>query len=355
MKVAMLAAGSSIHTARWANGLCRRGHEVSLVTMHAPKERLDFGVEVHQLRFCNSAGYVLNAPELIWLLARIQPDIVHAHYASGYGTLARLSGFHPLVVSVWGSDVFDFPFEAKWKRRLLKKNLHAADRIASTSKVMKEQVERLISPKAAIAVTPFGVDTEMFSPRPQRKPGTITIGTVKSMAPKYGIETLIRAFHVVVSRGGDDLRLVLVGSGPQEGYLKNLTHELGIESKCHFVGPVSHAEVPGWLNTFDMYCALSTSESESFGVAVIEASACGLPVVVSDVGGLPEVVVDTVTGFVVPRESPLEAADKIEALIRDSELRARLGDAGRQHVLDSYSWEHCLDLMESLYNEVLTP
>ena len=90
-----------------------------------------------------------------------------------------------------------------------------------------------------------------------------------------------------------------------------------------------------------MYVALS--RSESFGVAVIEASACGLPVVVSNVGGLPEVVEQGVTGFIVPPEDPAAAADALEQLLASKELRERMGSAGRDRVERLYAWEACVD------------
>jgi glycosyltransferase involved in cell wall biosynthesis len=91
--------------------------------------------------------------------------------------------------------------------------------------------------------------------------------------------------------------------------------------------------------------ALSRADSESFGVAVIEASACGLPVVVSDAGGLPEVVRDGITGAVVPRDNPAQAAAAILSLMRDAAERQQWGQAGRSHVMEHYEWNVCVDRM----------
>lgn len=352
MKIAFLAGHSSIHTVKWVNEMAGRGHDIHLITMHFGTEELHKNIKVYNLPFKPPLGYYSNLFHIRKLLKQIQPDILNTHYASGYGTLARLSGFQPNLLSVWGSDVFDFPFESGLKMKIMQKNLKATTRIASTSNIMKKQTESIYKHKNDIAVTPFGVDCEWFRPIQVEKDNSkIIIGTVKKMDPKYGISTLIEAFALVKNRTEQVLELVLVGGGPQEEELKLLAKNLGVESSVKFIGVVPHHEVPRWLNSFDIYVALS--DSESFGVAIVEASACGIPVVVSDAGGLPEVTKDGVTGYIVPRHNPEMAADKLEILINDEELRTKMGKAGREFVLENYEWQENADRMESLYKEVI--
>ncbi len=353
MKIAFLAAGDSIHTIRWVNALAKRGHEVYLLTMHASGEPLHENVFEYILRYPSPLGYYLNMFHVRRVLNVIKPDLLHAHYASGYGTLARLSGYKPYLLSVWGSDVYDFPEESCIKEYVLRKNLASADRITSTSHCMKVQTEKYIKTQCPIEVIPFGVDLEIFCPRPNRDSEKITIGMVKQMAPKYGPEFLLRAF-AIINKKYINSRLVLVGGGPQEEELKRLAHKLGVAECCQFIGPVPHGEVPKWLNSFDIYCAPSTLDSESFGVAVIEASACGVPVIVSRVGGLPEVVQNRITGIVVPPKNDNFLAQALEDLIINKELRQRMGEAGRKFVEQFYAWESCVDKMEKLYYEILS-
>jgi glycosyltransferase involved in cell wall biosynthesis len=184
----------------------------------------------------------------------------------------------------------------------------------------------------------------------------VTIGIVKSLAPTYGIDLLLRAFTGLLggsrlSAADIDCRLLIVGDGPQHRALLVLARELGIDGRTEFIGAVPHVEVPGLLRRFDVYAA--PSRRESFGVAVLEASACALPVVVSDAGGLPEVVVDGETGLVVPRESVPALQGALERLILDATLRERLGRAGRARVEREYEWGHCVDLMERCYERTV--
>ena len=88
-------------------------------------------------------------------------------------------------------------------------------------------------------------------------------------------------------------------------------------------------------------------------MAIIEAGACGLPAVVSDADGPAEVVEDGVTGLIVPRGDVIASATALMQLVDDVELRLRMGGAGRDHVVEMYSWEHSLDLMEQAYRDTI--
>jgi glycosyltransferase involved in cell wall biosynthesis len=305
------------------------------------------------LKHRGRGGYFVNAWRARRALAQWRPDIVNAHYASGYGTTATLAGARPLLLSVWGSDVYDFPYESAFKGWLLRRNLRRATRVASTSQAMARQARRLSPELAEIDVTPFGVDMTRFRPDPARRAtDAITVGIVKSLAPKYGVDVLLRAFAGLCAdprlrRPDRPLRLMVVGDGPDRRALEALAGALGIGGMTTFVGAVPHADVPAWLNRFDIYAA--PSRQESFGVAVIEASACGLPVVVSDAGGLPEVVLDGETGVVVPREDAAALQGALADLALDAPLRLRLGARGRAHVACNYDWRRCVEAMEASY------
>ena len=339
MKIAFLAPLSSIHIIRWANVFAEHGHEVHVISMHnLSVDQLHQGVCVHMLPLEAPLGYYLNVWAMKSILKRIKPDVLNAHYASGYGTLARLSGYHPLVLSVWGSDVYDFPYESHIKMSIIQKNLDAADIICSTSEVMKKQTESLLASPKKIFVTPFGIDTTKFTPKKNSSEEVHVIGTVKTLAPKYGIDTLIKAFAIVANKlANKSLKLVIAGDGPQRTELVILAANLGIADKCEFLGKIPHNKVPEVLHSFDIYVALS--ESESFGVAILEASSCGLPVVVSDAGGLPEVVENGKTGIVVPRHDTEAASRAILSLISSSEIRFQFGQHGVERVKQLYSWD----------------
>ena len=358
-RIALLGPANSIHLQRWASALAQRGHAVLVISQHrCARVLLPAAAELVWLPYAGSLGYFRNAGSVRRTLARWKPELLNAHYASGYGTTAALAGFAPTLLSVWGSDVYDFPYESALKGWWLRRTLRRATAIASTSHAMARQVQRLTPARTHIAITPFGVDMARFAPRADAPARTgFTLGIVKTLAPKYGVDLLLRAFaglraDAEVLAAQPAMRLLIVGDGPQRVELEALARQLGISVHCEFAGAVPHADVPQWLHKLDVYAAPSRLDSESFGVAVIEAGACGLPVVVSDAGGLPEVVLDGVTGLVVPRDDVPALQAALKRLVLDAGLRARMGVAARAHVAREYEWDACVDRMVGCYDSL---
>lgn len=356
MKVVILGNAKSIHIIKWVNGLSDRSIDVHLISLDSPPSENSYvkNVNIYKLHANVPFGYYTAALELKKLLKMINPDLMNAHYASGYGTLARLSGFHPILLSVWGADVYDFPRKSLLCKNLIVSNLRNADGIGSTSNAMLKVTNRLYTNPHTF-ITPFGVDTQLFKPYVQRVPTKkIVIGTVKTLAQKYGIDTLINAFSILQAKIEDiPMQLVIVGKGPQENDLKSLVSKLGLNDRVEFLGFIEHSKLVSILQSFDIFVALSRYDSESFGVAIVEASACGLPVVVSDADGPAEVVINNFTGLIVPKNNELAATKAIEELVLDSEKRKRMGQFGRAHVEKNYSWDKSLDTMIEAYSLII--
>ncbi len=358
MKVVLLSGASSIHTIRWANALAEKGVNVHLISQHKPLESLNSKVSFYELPYKGMLGYYLYMKKVKDLIRKINPDIVNAHYASGYATLARLVGFHPTLLSVWGSDVYAFPNKSFLHKQLVVKNLKFADRIASTSLAMAEQINSLLPIKSNdIAITPFGVEFCKFENIEYKKDSNeIIIGTIKGLENQYGIDILIKSFALLNKKllkhnSQKKIFLEIVGAGSKESELKALVKELKLDNKIKFLGRIDHKYVPEKLKSFDIFVALS--RFESFGVAVVEAHAARRPVIVSNVGGLPEVVTNNVTGFVIPYEDIVEASNKLEKLVNDYDLRQKLGEAGFNNALNKYSWDRNVQTMIDLYVEMI--
>jgi len=226
---------------------------------------------------------------------------------------------------------------------------------------MVEQTSSVCNDIDPITVTPFGVDVEAFTPLSvnKRNDNVIRVGTVKTLEERYGVDILIDAVSTVrdalrdlEAAEAERLRFIIVGGGSRESELKQKVRDLNLEDITTFTGQVPHKEVPRYLNELDVYVA--PSRKESFGVAVLEASACGCPVIVSDVGGLPEVVRDGETGIIVRQEDPAATAEAILRLFHRPKLRVSMGKTGRSWVQEQYSWNACVGRMESVYERVVT-
>lgn len=360
LKILILGDVNSSHIIKWASSIAKEGNIVALATLSTPKSDwfstlniqvfnlLGHDVARHKPWFAKGK-YLFAWPNLNAAIKFFQPQVLHAHYASSYGLLGAISGFHPFVLSVWGADVYDFPNNFLSKQ-ILKFNLKKADAILSTSEVMKKQTEKFTNKE--ITVTPFGIDTDLFCPGQIAK-DYIYVGTVKTLEEKYGIKYLIQAFaQVQIKMPFLPLRLLIVGGGSQLEYLKGLCVELGIGEKVAFTGFVDPTKVPHYHQLLDISVFPSILDSESFGVAVLEASACEKPVIVSNVGGLPEVVVNNETGIVVAPKNADALAQAIEKLVSDHELRKIMGEKGRRRVLKHYFWPNNVAQMLEIYQKV---
>lgn len=367
MKVLLLSDAYSIHTIKWAKSLSKKGIEIAVFSLNCNENEVNPYQQNNNIKvYCcidknakkRSSGfakisYLKALPCLKQVIKEFKPDIVHAHYASSYGLLGALSGFHPFILSVWGSDVFDFPNISFLHKSVIKYNLSKADKILSTSKVMAIETNKYTDKE--VVVTPFGIDLDKFKSLEVNSlfdKNDIVIGTVKTLEEKYGIEYLIKAFAIVKNKYKKfSLKLLIVGDGSLSENLKKLVHDLNIEDETVFTGKIAHELVPVYDNMLSV--SVSVSNSESFGVAVIEASACGKPVVVSDVGGLPEVVKDGITGIVVPPRNYEKTAEAIEKLVLDVKLRKKMGEAGRKMVAELYDWNKNVEQMIEIYENIL--
>ncbi len=370
MRILILSDSDSPHTMKWAKSISQSNFIVGVFSIHEPNfdlytgfpEILIFSSNLPKaLQFKNESAfsklvYLKALRPLKKVIRDFKPDIVHAHYITSYGLLGVLANFHPLIISVWGSDIYNFPQHSFLHRAMIRFNLFKADKILSTSEVMKNETTKY-TPKNII-VTPFGIDCSIFYPSKVQSmfnSNDIVIGTIKTLEKKYGIEYLIRAFKILkMKRESLPLKLLIVGKGSQENILKSLTIKLGIQDDTVFTGFINYDKVPEYHNMLDIGVFASIEDSESFGVAVLEASACAKPVIVSNVGGLPEVVEDGKTGFVVEKQNPEILAKALLNLVDDEELRIQIGQNGRNKVILQYSWTESVNKMLAVYNSFST-
>jgi glycosyltransferase involved in cell wall biosynthesis len=367
IKVLILSNANSSHTLKWVRGLAERGINIILYSLsdvenigaYAKHENviIEHGGISPEL-FQKGEGaftkilFLKTVPHIKKLISKYIPDIVHAHFATSYGIMGALSGFHPFIISVWGNDVFNFPNISFIHKKILQFNLNRADSILSTSHVMAKETSKYTS--KPIIVTPFGVDLNVFQKsNAAKKNDEIVIGIVKSLEDKYGIKYLLEAFKLLVDKN-KKLKLLVVGGGTKDIELRKLTKKLGIEKQTIFQGKVDHDDIAFYHNQMDIEVYPSIIDGESFGVSVVEACACENPVVVTNVGGFPEVVENGKTGFVIPPKNPQMLANAIENLLLNEELRKKIGKAGRDRVKILYNIDNNIDQMIDVYQSIIT-
>jgi len=310
MKILLLADINSSHTQKWVRSLTQNGIDIHLVSLsdsnsnwHGGLSHFQYttlGVSLLKTDFLKMA-YLGKIPGIKRIIKKYQPDLIHAHYASSYGFLAARLNFHPLFISVWGSDVFKFPQKSPLHRISFKRSISKADQILSTSEIMASEIKKYTN--KPIYVIPFGIDLNQFKPaQAENSPfgkNDLVIGTIKSLEPEYGTDHLIKAFRLVKDELPDlPLKLLLVGDGSFREELETLVGGLNLEKDTVFEGRIDHDQSPRYHNMISIFVNISIHES--FGVSVLEAAACEKPIVVTDVGGLAEIMDEGQTALLVP-------------------------------------------------------
>lgn len=363
MKILILSDSGITHTKRWVKALSEKGIEILLFSLRNCDT--DFYKSFNNVKIVSAENQVCNSlfSKLRYLkclsklnkeIRDFQPDILHAHYASSYGLLGTLSKHKcPFIISVWGSDIYDFPNIVPFGKKIITYNLKKADYILSTSYIMAEETKKYTN--KPIEITPFGVDINLFKPMKVSLPdNAFRIGNVKALTPKYGIDILINAFaRILDNNPKKDIRLEIYGDGPNRKEYENLAKTLGIDSKITFHGFIDNSLLPSIYNSFSVAVSASTSNSESFGVVAVEAMACECPVITSDADGFTEVVENGITGFIVPKNDIIATARAIQKFIDDATLREKMGKEGRKRVMKLYNWDENVNTMVNIYIKVI--
>ncbi|MGE0060287.1 MAG: glycosyltransferase [Dehalococcoidia bacterium] len=349
MKVVYLADAPYIHTKRWIEHSVAQGIECEVISFR-PAE-ID-GATVHYVDGAEGLGkarYLLHARRVAKLVQSLKPDLVHALHLTSYGFLAALTNVHPLIVSVWGTDVLEAPNLTPFHRWLTRYALGRADLVTATGLHLATATLPYVPQDRGVTVVPYGVDMTQFKPKKRRARKKTVIGAVSRLSVEKGMSYLVEAFALLTQRHSD-VSLQIAGDGPEEEALKALSRQLGVEEGIEFKGWVEHTELPAFLQGIDIFALPSTYEG--FGVAAAEASAMALPVVATNVYGIPDVVVDGETGLLVPAKDPAALAAALGQLVEDHDMRIALGEAGREYVASQYDWQQNTRQMDLIYENV---
>jgi len=336
--------GGERYTERTAEGLIAAGHPVTLVTSSRALLGIFFsrgwsvfplwgGVE--PVSKASAAVFPLTAPFFLPLLA-----LTLAWYRfRGARMLVCLSLTDKLLATVPARLL---GMRVVWMEHLVAgrsltqnpfRRLYAAlSRMATVVTVSEAAAGSLVAvgiPRERIRIIPPGVPARAETARPTGAP---LIGAISRLSREKNVALLLRAF-AHVAKEVPEAKLGVYGDGPEREELAALAETLGIGAKTTFFGHVP--EAGSRCGEFDVLAV--PSSRESFGLAALEAMACGTPIVATKVGGLPELILDGETGMLVPPEDERAMADALLKILRDRDLAARLGGAGRSRAIADFS------------------
>jgi glycosyltransferase involved in cell wall biosynthesis len=350
VKIVYLADAPYPHTWRWVQHFRDAGVQCEVISFRPYEIE---GVPVHHVSGVEALGkarYLIQARRVKQLVHALQPDVVHALHLTSYGFLGALADFHPFALSVWGTDVLEAPRLTPFHNWLTRYALAHADSITATGLHLATETTRYAPPGKRVAVVPYGVDLQAFSPAAKAPGDHVVIGTAARLSPEKGVRYLIEAFALLRQRYGGHVSLRIAGDGPERPRMEAMIQRLHLDASVELRGWVEHEQLPAFLRELDVFVMPSTWEG--FGVAAIEASALELPVVASDIYGIPDAVRDGVTGLLVPSKQPGALSEAIGRLIENPVLRSALGKAGREYVARHYDWSQNTAQMASIYERL---
>lgn len=204
----------------------------------------------------------------------------------------------------------------------------ATGRIVTTGERLRAQVIAETGVAAdRVTSIPTGIDLGRFR-RADRAAARASLGLAAD-APLVGIVATLRSWkghryllEAVAAMARKDVRVAIVGDGPQRESLEALAASLGIAGRVRFAG--NQADVAPWLQSFDLFC-LPSYANEGVPQALMQAMACGLAVVATPVGSIDEIVADGETGVMVPPRDAPRLREAIERLLDDPAVREALG------------------------------
>lgn len=349
--------------------LARRGHEVHFVSYASPfrlrgyAERVTFH-EVTQTEyplFEQSSPYALAlAVKQHEVAMREKLDIMHVHYAIPHAATAwlakqMLKGQQDLkiVTTLHGTDITLVGQDPSYFT-LTKFSIEQSDRVTAVSQFLRNETYRAFGCDGCdVIVIPNFVSTAEYHPptdatcRRSLAPADHKVLVhVSNFRPVKRVTDVVRAFAGV--RRELPATLVLVGDGPDRDAAEQEVDRLKLRRDVRFLGKVDN--VADILRGSDLF--LLPSETESFGLAALEAMACAVPVVATAVGGVPEVVVHGETGFLTPQGDVDAMIAHSLRLLRDAALQARMRDAAARRALE-FAADRVVPRYEQLYEDVL--
>jgi len=369
----MILGGAQENTLFSVEGLRERGHDVLLVTgpaigpegdlLRRAREHGVTTVVVGSMR--RAINPVLDAiafVRLLVIIARFKPDVVHTH-SSKAGILGRLAARLcrvPVVVHTIHGLAFHQYQRAvvNWLYVLLERwCARYSDRIICVADAMTEQAlaarvgrrEQFVTVYSGMEVKPF-LGASEHRERVRRELGIaddeVVVGKIARLSDLKGHKYLLEAMPRVVERFGR-VRFVLVGDGWLTERLKRRAEALGVAERIVWTGLVSPSRIPELVGAMDV--VVHTSLREGLARVLPQALIAGVPVVSFDVDGAREVVIDGETGYLVQPKAVDELVERLCRLLESSELRARMGQAGRQLCSERFRVEAMVEGIEEVY------
>jgi len=362
--------------------LARRGHEIAYYgprysahdfeAMHLPDvDTIAPGTSIHRLpalRFKSGTGTSQAAIPLLTSLPslhRFNPDVIHFHHIFGAGIEAVLSAklLRKPLVETNHTPILEFasysPIHAEWVKRFLVHYdawfFNQANFVSSPTRLIFENMKYINEAIPHHAVSnPINTDefrpveTELAANHSGKNDRPFTILYAGRIAAEKKIDVVIRA-AAAARKEIPDIHMIIIGRGAYEAQLRALAKSLDMEDAVEFTGFVPNAALASYYAKSDVFAIMSTAETQS--IVAMQALACKIPVIAADAWGFKEYITPEV-GFLIKPDDVDAVTEKLIFLYEHPEVRARMGEKGREQV-EHYSITNIATTWEGIYRNVI--
>jgi N-acetyl-alpha-D-glucosaminyl L-malate synthase BshA len=352
--------GSGIVATELGLELANRGHDIHFIT-YANPIRLDPGIpriHYHEVEVSNYPLFQY-PPYCLALASRMADvaesynlDLLHVHYAIPHSISALLARQMmaakrrlPFITTLHGTDITLVGVDRSYYG-ITQFSIQQSDGITAISENLRQETVKVFGIENEIRVIHNFVNCEIYQPDPARRNGK-TLIHLSNFRPVKRVLDCIRVFAEV--RKHADVKLLMVGDGPDRGPAEHLAWTLGVSDHVEFLGKQNHVErlIP------QAHVVLMPSEMESFGLAALEGMACGVPPVATRVGGVPELITDGEDGFLANPGDIENLAASALRLVTDEALHERMARNARHTAMTRFSTEMIIPQYEAYYKKVL--
>jgi glycosyltransferase involved in cell wall biosynthesis len=298
--------------------------------------------------------------KLLQIIKKFKPDVLHAGWVQLDGVVATLTDFKPILLMPWGSDILIHPFRCEKVMQQTEYAINNATHIYCDCEKVKETILKItdFEPNHFSVFPQLGIDLSLFNPKRTKtsiikelgwKGKRIIIMTRSFLNQIYGNNFFIMALPKILNIH-PDVRVIMVGTGPDEEVIKEIVDSLDLSQIVYFTGAVPNEELAYYLNASEIY--ISTSKSDGTSLSLLEAMACKLPVVVSDVPANCEWIQDGINGFIVPRSKVNPISDKINNLLSDKSLAEKMGKLNYNIAVEKGNRDINFSKLEKTYQDL---
>jgi len=348
--------------------LSRKGHEVHFITYSQPVrlELLSSNVHFHEVNvpeyplFHYQPYELALSSKLVDMVKIHKIDVLHVHYAIPHAYAAYMAkkmlyeeGIDiPFVTTLHGTDITLVGSHPFYKTAVTF-SINKSDAVTSVSQNLKDDTQRLFNTKKEIQVVPNFIDIDKYKNTYKdcdrdllALPKERVITHVSNFRPVKRIADVIEIFYRIQKEL--PAKLMMVGEGPERKEAELLCETYKIEDKVVFLG--NSSEVDKILCFSDLF--LLPSQTESFGLAALEAMASGVPVISSNSGGIPEVNIQGVSGFLSPVGAIDEMAENALKILKDDAVLNTF-KKGAQATATKFDIHKIVPFYEAIYEEAL--